>query len=230
MKMFSPAAAKTKEIINSDEFGSPTTLYLRDPEKLPPLEDRHDPCKMIYLLDHVVHSASLLHFLIGPVKRIFVEEGPDGEAMISMKFVNEACGVLHMPWGQSGNSVTERLEIVGQGANVVVDNNVQLTYYRPGHRGQGSYEYGRIGDFLSPNEQAPLYWRMDGYSGQPYNMHIFYQGYAQEVLYFCQCLLRNEPIKIGGLGDAWHITRYYEAIQEGRQTPVVFGDAPDWAY
>jgi predicted dehydrogenase len=228
MKMFTPSASKVKEIIHTNEFGSPTTFYLRDPEKLPPREHRNDPRKMIYLLDHIVHPASLIHFLMGPLRRMYVEEGPDGEAMIVMKFINKACGVLHMPWGQSGTSPMERLEVVGQGANVVVQNNTRLTYYRQGHRGLGSYEYGRIGDFIGADDHAPLYWEMDCYSGQPFNMHLFYQGYAQEILYFCQCLLQDKQVSVGGIGDAWHIMRFYEALKSAGRTPIEFDDAPTW--
>ena len=230
MKMFSPSAHKVKEIMSSKEFGSPTTFYLRDPEKLPPLKDRNVPSKMVYLLDHIVHPGSLIHFLMGPLKRLYIEEGPDGEAMLVMKFKNKACGVLHMPWGKSGTSPMERLEVVGQGANVVVENNTRLTYYRPGHRGLGNFEYGRIGDFTGADDHAPLYWEMDCYSGQPFNMHIFYQGYAQEILYFSQCLLQNKPVSIGGIGDAWHIIRFYEALQSVGNIPIEFDDAPTWTW
>ena len=79
MKMFSPAARKVHEIIHAPEFGRPTTCYLRDPEMLPPREHRQNPRRMVYVLDHVVHSASLLHHLLGPLRRIYVEEGPGGE-------------------------------------------------------------------------------------------------------------------------------------------------------
>ena len=39
-----------------------------------------------------------------------------------MKFVNDATGVLHFTAGRSGTSPLERVELVGNGANVVVDN------------------------------------------------------------------------------------------------------------
>lgn len=228
MKMFTPSAAKVKKIIARSDFGAPTSMYLRDPEKLPLQSDRGNPQKMIYLLDHIVHPASLIHHLMGQIRRIYVEEGPAGEAVITMKFTSGACGVLHLPWGQSGMSPMERLEIVGQGANVVVDNNVRLTYYRPGHRGLGSNEYGRIGDYTGADDDAPLHWEMDGYSGQPYNMHLFYQGYAPEILYFCERLLKDEPIAIAGLGDAWHVMRFYETLRTITSAPIELASAPAW--
>lgn len=224
MKMFSPATAKVRAILKQPEFGKPTTLYLRDPEKLPPAHLRGDPEHMHYFLDHIVHPMSVIHSLMGPLRRMYLEEGPDGEPIFAMKFSSGAAGVLHMPWGMSGTSPMERLEIVGQGANVIVENNIRLTYYRPGHRGLGRYEYGRIGDFTSSDADAPLHWEMDCYSGQPYNMHLFSQGYAQEILYFCQCILNVEPIRIGGLDDAWHIVRFFEACQRAGRQPIEFSD------
>jgi predicted dehydrogenase len=222
MKMFSPAVSKVRSILDSPEFGAPTTFYLRDPEQLPARDQRYDLRRMQFFLDHVVHPASVIQFLMGPLKRFYLEEGPGGEPIITMKFQNGACGVLHMPWGQSGTCPKERLEVVGQGANVVVDNNVRLTYYRPGQRGMGRFEYGRIGDYIGPDDQAPLHWECEAYSGQPFNMHIFYQGYAQEVMYFCQCILNGEPVRIGGLKDAWHVMRFFEACQRAGAEPIEF--------
>ena len=222
MKMFSPAVNKVRAIINSPEFGAPTSFYLRDFEGLPPRDQRKDLVRMRWFLDHIVHPASIIQTLMGPLKRFYMEEGPGGQPLIMMKFVNGAAGVLHLAEGQSGTSPKERFEVVGEGANVIVENNARLTYYRPGHRGVGKFEYGRIGDYIGLDEQAPLHWEMDCYSGQPYNMHIFYQGYAQEVMYFCQCILDDEPVSIGGLEDAWHITRFFEACQDAAGMPIEF--------
>jgi predicted dehydrogenase len=215
MKMFSTSVNKVAEIIAQAEFGAPTTLYLRDPEKLPPEDQRQDLDAMHWFLDHIVHPASVLQRLMGPVRRLYTEEGPDGEPIFTIKFHNGAAGVLHMPWGMSGTSPMERLEVVGQGANVVVENNTRITYYRPGHKGTGDFEYGRIPDFTSPLAAAPLHWEMDSYSGQPYNVNLFVQGYAQEIIYFATQLLNDKSIEIGGLEDAWHVMHFYEACAKG---------------
>ncbi len=229
MKMFSPGAAKIKSIMEDESFGRPTSLYLRDPEMLPPFDKRSEPKTMKFFLDHIVHPVSLIHFLMGPLSRIYVQRGIDGACIISLGFVSGACGALHLPWGQSGMSPMERLEVVGEGTNVVLENNIRLIYYRPGNRGHGEYEYGRIGDFTSANGHAPLLWEIDCYSGQPYNMHIFSQGYAQEILYFSQCILHDEPILIGGLADAWHIMRFFEAVKTAQSSPIDFKPAPAWS-
>ncbi|MEV4412406.1 Gfo/Idh/MocA family oxidoreductase [Catellatospora sp. NPDC049609] len=222
MKMFSTSVNRVAQIISQPEFGAPTTLYLRDPEKLPPAAERNNLDSMHWFLDHIVHPASVLQRLMGPVRRLYTEEGPDGEPIFTIKFQNGAAGVLHMPWGMSGNSPMERLEVVGQGANVVVENNTRITYYRPGHRGVGDYEYGRIPDFTSELDVAPLHWEMDSYSGQPYNLNLFVQGYAQEIIYFATQLLAGKDIEIAGLRDAWHVMRFYEACAQASNQVVEF--------
>jgi predicted dehydrogenase len=226
MKMFTPTAAKLVAILADPDFGRPTTAYLRDPQGLPPLADRRDPREMVYFLDHIVHPVSLLHRLLGPIRHLYLEEGPGNEPIFTLKFHNGAAGVLHMPSGSAGTSPMERLEIVGEGANVVAENNTRIVYYRRGARGRGQFEYGRIPDFTTAEECAPLFWEIDGYSGQPFNMHIFYQGYANELIYFASRVLAGEPIEIGSLDDAWHVTRFFEACAEAPNQVVPVHPAP----
>jgi predicted dehydrogenase len=214
MKMFSPAVSKVAEIITYPEFGEVTSFYLRDPQTMPPPAQRGDLIEMRWFLDHIVHPVSVLHRLVGPLARMYVDEGPGHDPVISVRAANGAAGTLHMPGHQSPTSPMERLEVVGEGANVVVDNTVRLTYYRPGTRGTGTFEYGRIGDYIGSDEGAPIIWDLDCYSGQPFNAHIFYQGYAQEILHFADCVLHGRPVEIGGLDDAREVMRFFEACQQ----------------
>ena len=229
MKMFSPAVRKVVELVRESDFGAITSIYLRDPEQLPPREFRLDLIRMQWVLDHIVHPASVLHAIAGPLKRIFVEEEPGGGSVVTLKFVNGACGVLHQPWGQSGMCPKERLEVIGSGANVRVENNTRITYYRPGSPGEGDFVYGRTATYLSANHEAPLSWEMDAYSGQPLNANLFYQGYAPGIRYFCEQVLTGRPVEIGGLGDAWHVIRFFEALSQTTEENVYeIGEAPAW--
>ena len=214
MKMFSPAVTKVAEITRYPEFGEVTSFYLRDPQSLPPPGQREDLVEMRWFLDHIVHPVSVLHRLVGPLRRLYVDEGPAHDPVISVRAANGAAGTLHMPGNQSPTCPMERLEVVGEGANVVVDNTVRLTYYRPGTRGAGTFEYGRIGDYIGPDDAAPIAWDLDCYSGQPFNANVFYQGYAQEILYFADCVLHGKPVEIGGLDDAREVMRFFEACQQ----------------
>jgi predicted dehydrogenase len=228
MKMFSPAVVRVREILDDPGFGRVTSFSLRDPEMLPPRAARDDPARMVYFLDHVVHPASVIVRLMGPVRRIYVETASNGAAVVAVACRSGACGVLHMPWGQSGNCPKERLEVVGEGANVVVENNTRLTWYRPGHPGSGPFEYGRVADWTGPPGEAPLSWEMEAYSGQPLNMHVFYQGYASELIAFAECVLEDRPVRVAGLADAWHVLRFYEAFRDAGDGVVELGEPPEW--
>jgi predicted dehydrogenase len=213
MKMFSTVATTVREVMGRPEFGAPTTVTLRDPEMLPTRADMADLSKLTYLLDHLVHPVSLLHRLFGPVRRLAVERAPNGGAVFLMSFASGPVGSLHMPWGQGGTSPMERLEVVGEGANVVAEAGVRITYYRPGHRGAG-LPYGQGADYTTSAEEAPLRWDLDGYSGQPYNMNHFYQGYTPELIHFAQSIVDGRPVAVGHLGDAWHVVRFFEACRQ----------------
>jgi hypothetical protein len=101
-----------------------------------------------------------------------------------------------------------------------VDNCVKLTYYRKGgSRGAGGY--GRAESFIGPDETAPIYWEPEFSLGQLYNKGLFMEGYAQQVGYFAECLLRGEQPTRGGLEDAWHLTRLFEAFRYGEEGQTI---------
>ena len=155
-KMFFPAIARAREIISrADEFGPPAQIYVRYPQALPPADARQPAERgMVSFLDHFFHPASIVHRLMGPVRRVsYVREALNGGSFSTLSFASGAAGVMHLAAGQSGTSPLERVEVVGKGANVVVENGVRLTYYRKGRRGEGGY--GRASSFLGSDGEAP---------------------------------------------------------------------------
>lgn len=209
-KMFFPSITKVKEILQSDEFGAPRSIYLRYPQGLPPEDQRKDDRRMIGFLDHIVHPASIMVYLLGPIHSIhFIREEMSGGSVTSIRFRSGAIGTLHLTAGQSGTSPVERLEVIGNGSNVVVENGVHVTYYRRGSRGG----YGRSPSYLAPDSEVPLVWEPEFSLGQLYNKNIFTLGYAQEVLYFCERILADHPLEKGSLQDALEILKLYEAYR-----------------
>jgi predicted dehydrogenase len=210
-KMFFPGVAKAAEIAERPEFGGVASISLRYPQSLPLLEKRSEPRAMLGFLDHICHPGAILQRIAGPVQRFSYEREPiNGGLAVSLRFESGAVGALHLAAGSSGTSPLERLEVVGRGANVVVENGCRLTYYRPGQRGEGGY--GRSGSFIGPDEGAPLRWEPEFSLGQLYNKGLFLLGYAPEILAFCDYALRGEPPTHAGLTDALAITRLYEAF------------------
>lgn len=217
-KVFTPAMEKAKEIIDRAEFGSATSISVRYPQALPPPRERDDDYAMIGFLDHIYHPAAILNYLMGPVQRITYEWEPaTGASVTSLRFVSGAIGTLHLAAGSGATSPLERVEVVGKGANVVVDNGVTVTYHRPG----AGPRYGRTGSYITDDDAAPLRWEPEFSLGQLYNKNLFYLGYVPEILHFCDSVLRETPPQKGTLADSLEIMRLYEAYRRGEPGTVI---------
>ena len=212
-KMFFPAIAKVKAITQQPEFGQLSSVYARYPQALPGPALRTDRRAMLGFLDHLFHPASIIHLIAGEVAALHYTWEPRSKASITtLRFRQGGIGTLQLVSGQSGTSPLERLEVVGTGANVVVDNGIKLTYYRPGRRGPGGY--GRQPNYIGPDEGAPLVWEPEFSLGQLYNNGLFLLGYVPEVLAFCESVLTNTPPGKAGLNDALALLRWYEAYTQ----------------
>ena len=206
-KIFFPAVAKVKAIISTPEFGRPSSLYVRYPQAMPAFEDRSDLRKITSLLDHIYHPGAIIHHLMGKIAQASYEWEPvNGSSMTTMRFESGAVGALHFSAGAAGSSPLERLEVIGEGANVVLENGVKLTYYRKAPRPA----YGRSASYLVDDEVAPLYWEPEFSLGQLYNKNIFYLGYVPEVLHFCESVLAGTPPTKGTLEEVLEIAKLFD--------------------
>lgn len=212
-KLFTPAFEKVQGLIDSPAFGPVSSIYVRYPESLPAPEHRHDLKTMQGFLDHIYHPVAVLTGLLGPVHRFGYEwESRTGASVATMTFGSGAIGTLHLAGGSAHTSPLERVEVVGHGANVVIDNGVRVIYYRSG----GDREYGRSSSYLVDDAAAPLIWEPEFSLGQLYNKNLFYLGYVQEILHFCASVQSGQPPTKGTLDDALAIMHVFEAYQ---QTP-----------
>jgi len=211
-KMFFPANVKAKEIVSRPEFGGVSCITGRYPECLPAPEERNDMRKMVGFLDHIMHPYSVLIYLAGRVESIYVERNrKTGASVTAIRFESGAVGSLHLPHAQSGMSPLERTEVVGDGANVIVDNNVRVIYHRPG-RPEGGY--GRASTVFGPDDGGTLFWEPEFSLGQLYNSGLFLLGYAQELIAFCECALTGRAPEVAGLDDALELAKIYEAYPD----------------
>lgn len=210
-KVFTPAVEKVATIIASESFGPVSSVYLRYPQGVPPFEERATPSSMLGLLDHIYHPAAILNHLLGPIDRFCYEWEPQtGSSVASLRFYSGAVGTLHLAAGSARSAPLERLEVVGRDANVVVDNGVRVTYYRAGANGPG---YGRSASYLTDDATAPLFWEPEFSLGTLSNKNLFYLGYVQEVLHFCDSALSGRPPTKGTLTQALQIMQLFEAYQ-----------------
>jgi predicted dehydrogenase len=134
-----------------------------------------------------------------------------GTAVTTLRYRSGAVGVLHFAGGSSGSAPLERVEVVGEGANVAIENGARLIYYRKSKMP----EYGRSGSFLAPDETAPLLWEPERSLGQLYNGNDFLLGYAQEVREFFRCILENEAPVRGTLAQSREIIKLLDAYRTG---------------
>jgi predicted dehydrogenase len=206
-KIFTPAVERVKRIVDSPEFGQPRSIAIRYPQALPPPDERDDLTQLRSFLDHIYHPASVLNYLFGPIHRITYEWEPlSGGTVTSIRFLSDAIGQMHLAAGASGTSPLERLEVIGDRANVVVENGVVVTYYRRA----SIPEYGRAISYLADDDAAPLRWEPEFSLGQLCNKNLFYLGYVSEIVHFCSAVLDGtQPLK-GTLADSLEIAKLFE--------------------
>lgn len=206
-KIFFPAVEKAKEIMNTPEFGKPSSIYIRYPQSMPDMENRRDLTKLTGFLDHIFHPAAVLQYLMGDITNIsYLWEPNNGGSVTNMKFSSGAIGTMHLTAGISSSSPLERIEVIGEGANIIVENGLKVSYYRK----TAKPIYGRSPSYLVENNNAPLHWEPEFSLGQLYNKNIFYLGYVPEVLHFCEAILEKKRIQKGKLSEALEILKLFE--------------------
>lgn len=208
-KMFTPGVLRVREIAGLPEFGGPTSIYMRYPQPIAPFEERQDLRAMYGLLDHIWHPMAIVTSIMGEMESFSYQWEKTSEAsMYLMRFKTGAIGTLHFAAGVSGSSPMEHLEVIGNGANVILDNGVNLTYYRPSER----VDYGGP-TFVGPFETAPLTWSPEFSHGALHNNGNFLLGYYNEIFHFCQQVLAGEPVAGGTLEQVLEIIRMFDAIR-----------------
>ena len=215
-KMFAPAYLKVADIIQSEAFGEASSFSMRYPLSLPPEDDRDDDITMAPFLDFV-HPYSLLLRLFGECEGLtYLRSDLSGGVVINFRYRSGLVGTLHLAGGQAATCPLERLEVIGKGANVVVENGIRLTYYRAeGKRGEGVY--GREATYIGPDDTAPILWEPEFSLGQLYNKQAFLQGYVGCINYFANQLLEDNPPRHGSLVDILHIMTVHDKIRHGKE-------------
>lgn len=206
-KTFFPTIEKLKDLIDAPDFGALTSINVRYPQSLPPPQERADLVKMQSFLDHIYHPAAILHFLGGEIERASYEWEPrTGATVTALRFRSGAVGTLHLAAGQSGGSFFERVEIIGEGANAVVENGSKLTYYRRA----ALPAYGRAASFIQPEDRAALVFEPEHSLGQLYNNNLFYLGYVPEILHLTDAILSGDRITKGTLEAVAEIMKLFD--------------------
>ena len=226
-KAFAPGVEKLTRITRKEEFGPLNSLSVRYPEGLPARDDdeplSHGP-DHVGLLDHLVHPGSVLSTVGGAFETVTCHRSEHGGGYVVVEFESGCVGTIHMATGSGQSSPLERVEAVGTDANVVLENGVDLTYYRPSDRGQ----YGREPSYLIPEEEAPLAWSPEFSLGQLYNKNLFTLGYHRELSAFVESTRQGTRPTKAGLPMAHQQLQLYEAVLEADGEPIeITSDLPD---
>jgi predicted dehydrogenase len=203
-------------------------LSIRYPERLPAHDTRYDLAEdpqAVSFLDHVCHPMAILRLLGGEAESmIYLWDAKAGGAFAMFNMRGGTIASWHSSGGQSGNAPAERVEVVGNGAHIVIENTIRMTYYRPGP----THYYGRIGNFVTDDDIAPLHWEPECSRGILFNDKLFFLGYAPEVRAFCDSVLNNTPPERAGLRDTWMQVQIYEAFANPAGTMIDLPPPPDY--
>lgn len=202
-KPFYPAIQHAKALMCQPEFGAPTSAYVHYAVNLPPPEERPHRREMMRFLQIGCHPLSILQFLLGSAQTLyFADEVRQGGSLGVLKFANGSIGCLHQAAGKGENAPWDRVEVNGEGASLVVENGIDLTYYPPGApRSRDS--------FVSDDASAPRRWLPDFSHGRLANKGLFLLGYAPEIIAFAESVLNDTPPETATLEDAYDVIRMY---------------------
>lgn len=213
--MHYPTHTRAHDIIHDPAagFGELVSLAVRYPLHAPPRGGlSHGDGAVKSCLGHVWHPIGAALRLGGPLRsvRLLMDRG-GRNGVLAATFRGGAVGAFHFPRSKSGVSPLEHVEVVGEGADIIIENAAQLTYYRKASPGP----YGRTIDSFTPLESGPLTWRPELSLGQLYNDHNFIQGYGQSLLHFVEAAVAGRPVTVGTLEDALEVLKVHEALCQG---------------
>jgi predicted dehydrogenase len=216
-KMFMPSIDKVRSIINSKEFGAISTYTLRYPVDLP-LDIRDiETAGPRRFLDDFVHVASTIITLVGRPDYLSYRHSKNNGAIAILTHRSGHVGSIHLCPGASEMCPLEQLEIVGENANVMLNNNIEIRYYPPTKR----LPYGRTTSFIH-NGHSAEYFLPEFSLGQLYNKGLFLLGYFNEIKEFIESVHDKREPKHAGLNDALAVMQLYDAFagEEGESIKV----------
>jgi predicted dehydrogenase len=188
-RRFMTAYMLAKEITTRPEFG-PVRMYNSQFHANPYRSDAH------YKLNHIIHHLDLARFLMGEialthVDKVFLDDRRVGYS-ISFKSPEGGIGVIQSASLLDELYPMERLELLGDRRNIVVENIKSLVYNRPPKSRKetfGRFALEEGGDALVWNPSHGHYPRFS------------HHGYENELNYFLGCV-RDGKTPEPGIDDS----------------------------
>ncbi len=216
-RRFAPGYRKAAELIEAGTLGRVTSYTMRIPLRLPGPPERRTDKGMAPFLPFTSIIALLLN-LFGEVEGLsMLRHETAGAGMIQFCHKQGAVGNVHLAAGQAAASPVERLEVVGIGANLVVESGVRVECYRR-DGGVNREMAGRQEGYAAEDvAHAPLFWEPRLEALEPATHHIALSGYLGSVRAFAEPLLANEPPQAGTLVEALHVMTVFDRIHQGKE-------------
>jgi predicted dehydrogenase len=196
-KRFTPAYIKARDIMRSSEFGLPTSIDMRlrwrtsienlERLKNPSPEKNYYSSPRYFILDYAIHHLDLVRFFMGDIEKIYFTVNKNSRLLsyvVVIRFKNGTTGTMHITQGDAYSTPQENVEIIGEGANVVIDNIIRLFYYRRMKRLPRD-------EYIGANEEAPLIWE-PSFSLSGAVRVLVLEGYVGEIQHFAESILNNK--------------------------------------
>ncbi|HVX43227.1 MAG TPA: Gfo/Idh/MocA family oxidoreductase [Mycobacteriales bacterium] len=225
-KAYMPAIRKAKELVALPEFGE-----LRSILAVYPMTIAQDGAGVLERAEFTnwlangCHPLSALVELGGRVRSVRTLRGPGSDAVgsVQLEFASGCAGTFFLAGGAPAGAGVERYELFGAGRSIAIEDSARVVY----HRGV-PFDYSYQRDFTGPGtDTGSVVWQAEHRLATLENTGLFVQGMFDELFEFCTAVLEHRPVRSGGLPDALHIMRIYEAALRSTGEPVeIEGVAP----
>lgn len=203
MKRHAPAYRKAREIVASPSFGSLAMIDARFCVGAFPGDEE-------FVREVGIHHLDLIRYFAGEVAGLQAERHQTTAGALTLavllKFTSGAVGTMRLSSGQSWRARNERVELLGSGQSLVIENMVSLHHYRtvdapaPG------------GPFAGPGES---FWEPNFTVPTAPNQTTYLNGFGFEIEHFVQSLLAGKKPQ-PDLGDFIQDLRLARALSTGQ--------------
>ena len=204
-KIFSPAVQKVIEIVNSPKYGKLHSLLAVYPMTIPAdgkriLEAR----EMSNWLNNGVHPISFMMAVGGKVSSVTSLCDAAGRGLVALQFANGVMGNFHMSSGPQPR--LERYAAYGENWQIDIENaKISLQRGIP-------FSYKETTNYAPEGDDGgATVWEPSNCMATLENQALFTQGMYFEMIYFCDCILRNLTPDKATLEFSLDLMKIYEA-------------------
>jgi len=204
-KLFSPAAQKAIEVVNSPKYGDLQSVLAIYPMTIPAdgqkvLESR----ELCNWLNNGTHPLSFMMALGGKVSSVTSLCNKTGQGVVALQFANGVAGTFHMSSGPQPR--LERYAAYGKNWQLDIENSKITLQRGVPFVYKETTNYAPEGD-----DHGAIVWEPSNCTATLENKALFTQGMYFEMKYFCDCILENTTPTKGSLEFSLELMKVYEA-------------------